>query len=379
MTERVDLDGNATTPVARRVREAMAAAMCDGSRNPSSLHHGGRAAARRLSEARGHVARLLGARPSEVVFTSGGTEADRLGILGALAAAGDRRHAVVGAQEHPAVHDLVEMLADPKRPAPLDVTWVRPGPDGAVAGEAFASALRPDTAFAALMWASNETGVLQPVHDAARACRGHGIPLLVDAVQVAGKLPVDFAALDADLLAVSAHKMHGPMGAGALLIRHGARWKAPFPASHEGRRRAGTEPLPALVGFGEAARIAAECDPVAIATLRDRLERTLTGALGGVHVNGSAPRTPNTTNLRFDGIESDRFLALLDRAGIDASNGSACSSGTPDPSRALLAMGLSRRQALSSARFSLTRLTTGADIDRAVAAVIEIVETLRRG
>jgi len=246
----------------------------------------------------------------------------------------------------------------------------------------FAAALRDDTALACLMAANSETGVLQPVADAAAACRARGVPLLVDAVQFAGKGALRFADLGADFVAVSAHKVHGPKGCGALLVRDGARWKAPFPSNHEGRRRAGTEALPAIAGFAAAARAAANltaADHERVAALRDRLERTLTGALEGVEVNGTAPRVPGTSNLHFEGIESDRLLALLDRAGIDASAGSACTASTPQPSPVLLAMGRSRRDALSAVRFSPSRFTTPEEIDRAVAATIESVETIRAG
>ena len=427
MTNRIYLDNNATTAVLPEVRDAVVQALsvCG---NPSSLHASGRAPARRraggpargargrgrpppagprlggpggargrgggatrggppaggragarlLSGSRADVARWLGCRPTEVVFTSGGTEADRLAILGAIEARPERRHVVASAIEHSAVRDL---LAHLERAGRIEVTWVRPDPDGAVRADAFAAALRDDTVAAALLWASNETGVLQPVEDAAKACRSRGVSLCVDAVQAAGKVPIDFRVLDADLVAVSAHKVHGPRGVGALLVREGSRWKPPFPSHHEARRRAGTEALPAIAGFAAAARVAASQPPEAwirVGELRDRLERVLCGALEGVRVNGSAARIFNTSNVVFAGVESDRLLAMLDRAGIDASGGSACSAASPEPSHVLLAMGLPRRDALSAVRFSLSRLTTSDEIDRAAAATIECVETLRR-
>ena len=371
--DRVHLDNNATTRPLPEVVDAVAAAMAVHG-NPSSLHATGRAAARLLAESRAAVAAWLGARVSEVAFTSGGTEADRLAILGALAAAGDRRHVVCSAIEHSAVLALLRSRDD------LDLTVVRPRADGRVDADEFAAALRDDTALACLMAANSETGVLQPVAEAAAACRARGTALLVDAVQAAGRGPFDFRSLGADLVAVSAHKIHGIKGAGALLVREGARWKPPFPSSHEGGRRAGTEAIPAIAGFAAAAKAAAALTPAdheRVATLRDRLENALTGALDSVHVNGTAPRVPNTTNLLFDGVASDRLLATLDRAGVDASGGSACSASKPEPSHVLLAMGRSRRDALSAVRFSLSRLTTDADIDRAVAAAIDAVETLR--
>jgi cysteine desulfurase len=369
--DRVYLDNNATTRPLPSVVAAVAAAM-EIYGNPSSLHAEGRAAARLLSESRAAVASWLGARPAETVFTSGGTEADRLGVLGALAAADGRRRVVASAIEHSAIHKLV------KHHPGADATFVRPRADGRVDPDEFVAALGDDAALACLMAANSETGVLQPVAEVGAACRARGVTFLVDAVQTAGKTTIDFGALDADLVAVSAHKVHGPKGVGALLVKDGARWKPPFPSQHEGRRRAGTEALPAIAGFAAAARDAADAGDLArVAELRDRLERALTNSLDGVRVVGSAPRVPNTANLLFDGVESDRLLATLDRAGVDVSSGSACSSSTPEPSHVLLAMGLARKDALSAVRFSLSRLTTRAEIDRAVAATIEAVETLR--
>jgi len=369
--DRVYLDNNATTRPSPAVVEAVRAAF-DVYGNPSSLHGEGRAAARLLSESRAAVASWLGARPAEIVFTSGGTEADRLGLLGALAAAGDRRRIVLSAIEHSAVH------APAKHHPGVEATLIRPRADGRVDPDEFVAALSDDVALACLMAANSETGVLQPVSEVAAACRARGVPFLVDAVQVAGKTPLDVVALGADFVAVSAHKFHGPKGVGALYLRDGARWKPPFPSQHEGRRRAGTEAVPAIAGFAAAARNVATTDDLArVAELRDRLETALTNALDGVRVVGSAPRVPNTTNLLFDAIESDRLLATLDRAGVDASSGSACSASTPKPSHVLLAMGLPAKDALSAIRFSLSRLTTSAEIDRAIGATIEAVETLR--
>jgi len=378
---RVYLDSNATTRPLPAVREAVAAAMAETWGNASSLHRRGREAARLLSSARTDVAAWLGASVSEVVFTSGGTEGDRLGILGALAASGERRHVVSSSIEHPAVRELLRDA--PKRPwgAGVETTWVRPDTDGAVRPEAVRDALRDDTAVVALHWANNETGVLQPVAEVAAICREAGVALLVDAVQAAGKVPVDFGALGAALLVVSAHKIHGPNGVGALLVRAGARWKPPFPAAHEMGRRAGTEDVSAIAGFAAAARsVSADLADAAprMTAARDRFERVVTGALGDVDVNGTGERVPNTTNLCFHGLDSDRLLALLDRAGVDASNGSACSAGSPEPSHVLVAMGLARRDVRSSLRFSLSRMTADADVDRAAAIVIESVETLRR-
>ncbi|MCE9636546.1 MAG: cysteine desulfurase [Planctomycetes bacterium] len=372
---RVYLDANATTPVLPEVADAVVLGMSLHG-NPSSLHAAGRDASRRLTESRAATARFLGADGRNVAFTSGGTEACRLGVLGALAAAKPKRHVVCSAIEHPAIRDLLRaMTADG-----VEVSWVRPDAVGRVSVDDVRAALRDDTALAAVMWANNETGVLQPVREIAAACRERGVALVSDAVQCAGKVPVDFRASGIDVLAVAAHKFHGPRGVGALLVRDGARWKAPFPASHEMGRRAGTESLPLIAGFAAACDAAAKLtsdDRAAIAALRDRLESALTGALDGVTVNGTGDRVPNTSNVSFAGIESERLLAMLDRAGVDASNGSACSSRSPEPSHVLTSMGLGRAQAMSAVRFSLSRMTTRAEIDRAIAATIEAVETLR--
>lgn len=372
---RIYLDANATTPVLPEVTGAVTRALAVHG-NPSSLHAAGREAARLLSESRAAVARFLGAETRQVTFTSGGTEADRLAVLGALAAAKPRRHVVASAIEHSAIRDLLRALAADG----VETTWVRPDASGVVAADAVRAALRDDTALAAVMWANNETGVVQPVREIAGACRDRGVTLVCDAVQAAGKIPIAFRDSGIDLVAVAAHKMHGPRGVGALLVRDGARWRAPFPSSHEMGRRAGTEPLPLIAGFAAAADAAAQttdADRAALGALRDRLEAALVGALPGVAVNGDGPRVANTSNLSFDGIESERLLASLDRAGIDASNGSACSSANPEPSHVLVAMGRSRAQAMSAVRFSLSRLTTRDDVDRAVAATIESVLNLR--
>lgn len=370
--DRTPLDANATTPVTPEVADAVARALAVHG-NPSSLHASGREAARLLSESRAAVAEFAGADPRHVAFTSGGTESDRLAILGALAAAKPKRHVVASAVEHAAVRDLLRaMQADG-----VETTWLRPDADGVVTADAVRAAVRDDTALAAVMWANNETGVVSPVRDIAAACRERGVTFVCDGVQAAGKVALDFRTSGIDVLALSAHKMHGPRGVGALLVRDGARWKAPWPSSHELGRRAGTEPLPLIAGYAAAARAASAHDASSVAALRDRLESALVHTLDGVRVNGAGPRVPNTTNLSFDDVESERLLAALDRAGIEASNGSACTSRSPEPSHVLLAMGLGAARARSAVRFSLSRLTSREEIDRAVAATIEAVLQLR--
>lgn len=367
------LDNNATTRVDAAVLDAMLPFYREHYGNPSSLHRLGVAAERALAEARERVANALKAQPHDIIFTSGGTEANNLALRGATSALRRRGdHVVTTAVEHPSVQDVCQGLEEDG----LRVTTVPVDAQGRLDPAAVVDAIEDGTILVSVMHVQNETGAVFPVEAIARRARARNKKLLVhsDGVQAFGKLP----APDVDLYTISAHKVHGPKGAGALLVRHGARWKAPFPAAQERSRRAGTEAVALLAGFAAAAR-AAKPDATwdAVSELRDRLERTITGALGDVDVNAAGDRTPNTSSLLFRGIQSDQLLALLDRAGIDASNGSACSSGTPDPSHVLLAMGLSRREALSCVRFSLSRFTTSAEIDRAITAVIESVETLR--
>lgn len=377
MTSRLYLDANATTPLHPSVREAVARAWDEAWANPSSLHGSGRAAARLLSDARETTAAALGCATDEVVFTSGGTESDRLAVLGALRAAAPQGHVVCSAVEHPAIRSLV---ADLERRGEVDVSWVRPEPDGRVTADAVVAALRDDTALVALMWANNETGVLQPVHEVAAAAAERGIACVVDAVQTVGKLGPDLPRPAGALLTASAHKLHGPTGVGALVVPRAARWTPPWPASQEQGRRGGTTPVPLIVGLATALELADDTRDrwTVVASLRDRLERSIVGALGEVEVNGTAERTPNTTNLRFRGLSGRRLLARLDAAGLDLSDGSACTSGSDAPSHVLLAQGLDETAARESLRFSLPRDADDALVDRAVAAVIETVETLRR-
>lgn len=372
---RIYLDANATAPVLPDVADAVVRGLAVRG-NPSSTHGAGREAARLLSESRAAVARGLGADLREVSFTSGGTEAARLGVLGALAAARPRRHVVASEIEHASIRDLLRSLVADG----VETTWIRPDRSGRIAPDTVGAAMRDDTALVAVMWANNETGVVQPVREIAAASRARGATFVCDAVQAFGKTALDFGSSGADVTAVSAHKAHGPRGVGALVVRNGARWRAPFPAHHELGRRAGTEALALIAGFAAAATAASRLtdgDRAGIAALRDRLEHALVHALEGVAVNGAGERVCNTTNLRVAGIESERLLGALDRAGIDASNGSACTSSSPEPSHVLVAMGLSRAEALASVRFSLSRLTTQDEIDRAVAATIEAVLNLR--
>jgi cysteine desulfurase len=379
---RIYLDYNATAPAAPEVQDAVARAMRDHFGNPSSVHAFGQQAKAALDEARGQVASLIGADPAEIVFTSGGTESDNLAIRGAfeaLAPAGRRRIVTTGI-EHEAVLNTVKALA--ARGA--DVVTVPAGRDGVVDLEAMAAAITPETALVSVMLANNEVGTIQPVEVVAAQCRQHGALLHTDAVQAAGKIPVSVRALGVDLLAISAHKFSGPKGVGALWIRRGVRLMSQATGGRQERnRRGGTENVPAIAGMGVAARLAREAlsggHLDAMRALRDRLEAGVLDSIEGTVVNGTADgRVPNTTNISFDGIEAESLLIALDLEGVAVSTGSACSSGTLEPSHVLKAMGLPQAFARNSLRFSLGPSTTADEIAFVLDVLPRLVSKLRR-
>jgi len=387
MSDLVYLDHNATTPLDPRVREAMLPWLGERFGNPSSIHRVGQAARNAVEEAREHVAALIGARPPEVVFTASGTEANDTVVASAVesarrsAAAGG--HLAISAVEHPSVRQAAARAAR----AGLEVTRVPPGEDGVVPAAAMIGALRPDTLLACLMLANNEVGTLQPVAAVAAECRARGIPLLCDAVQAVGKVPVDVGSLGVDLLALGAHKFGGPLGAAALWIRDGVEVESLLVGgSQERRRRAGTENVAAIVGLGAAAALARdEVDgqlqpprPLQLAALRDRFEAGLRAVPGAIVHCRTAPRLPNTSHVAFTGVEGEALLIRLDLAGFAVSTGSACSSGTVEPSQTLLAMGLSPAEALSSIRVSFGTSNHAAEVDRFLAALAGEVAALRR-
>jgi cysteine desulfurase len=387
MSDVVYLDHNATTPLDPRVREAMLPWLGERFGNPSSIHRIGQAARNAVEEAREHVAALIGARPPEVVFTASGTEANDMVVASAVESA--RRsaagggHLAIAAIEHPSVRQAAARAAR----AGLEVTRVPPGEDGVVPAAAMIDALRPDTLLACLMLANNEVGTLQPVAAVAAECRARGIPLLCDAVQAVGKVPVDVASLGVDLLVLGAHKFGGPLGAAALWIRDGVEVESLLVGgSQERRRRAGTENVAAIVGLGAAAALARdEVDgqlrpprPLQLAALRDRFEAGLRAVPGAIVHCRTAPRLPNTSHVAFAGVEGEALLIRLDLAGFAVSTGSACSSGTVEPSQTLLAMGLSPAEALSSIRVSFGIANHAAEVDRFLAALAGEVAALRR-
>jgi cysteine desulfurase len=369
----INLDHNATTPLLPEVRDAMLPCLWEVQGNPSSPHSAGTRAKQLVGEARAAVAALVGGKAPEIVFTASATEANHMAVLGALraVAAADpaRRGFVTSAVEHPSNLLLAEDLAAQGWP----VTVLPVDGEGRISLDDLRAAVGPGTALLSLLWANNETGVLMPVAEAAAVARAAGSLFHTDAVQAAGRVPVSAGAVGADLLTLSAHKMHGPKGAGALWVRKGTPLHPLIHGHQERKRRGGTENVPAIVGFGAAARLAADGVAAGIgaemARLRDRLERGVLARCPGARVNGGgAERLPNTSNIRFaDGagrpVEAEALLLRLDRAGIQVSMGAACASGGNAASHVLTAMGLSPEAAAASLRFSLGRLTTDAEVD----------------
>jgi cysteine desulfurase len=377
---RVYLDYNATTPLAPQVVDAVLAATRDVFGNASSVHHFGQQAKAALDDARTAVATLIGADPSEVVFTSGGTEADNLAIRGAAEAAEPtgRRHLVAGAIEHEAVLNTLKALGR----RGWRTTLVPVDQSGIVAPDRVREAVSEDTALVSVMHANNEIGTIQPIAEIAAVAHERGALMHTDAVQSAGKIPVDVRALGVDLLALSAHKINGPKGAGALWVKRGTRMLPILTGGkHERSRRAGTENVPAIAGFGTAARLAVSkigTEGPRVAALRDRLEVSVLRAVPGTAVNGALEaRVPNTTNISFERVEAESLLIALDLEGIAVSTGSACSSGTLEPSHVLRAMGFPAHRTQNSLRFSLGMFSTDADVDRVVAILPGLVEKLR--
>ena len=376
---RAYLDHNATTPVAAEVADAMHEAVRGCFGNASSIHAFGQAAKAALDDARSAVAELLGARPNDVIFTGSGTEADNLAIRGVAEAApaAGRRHLIASAIEHEAVLNTLKALS--KRG--WTSTLLPVGVAGVVEPATLAAAITDDTALVSVMHANNEIGTLQPIAELAGIAHRRGAVFHTDAVQTAGKLPLDVGALGVDLLSISAHKFNGPKGVGALWIRRGMRLVAPTTGGRQERnRRAGTENVPAIVGLGVAARLAAaklSREAARLRSLRDRLESSLLDRIPDTAVNGSGERVPNTTNISFHGVEAEALLIALDLEGIAVSTGSACSSGTLEPSHVLRAMGLTPRRAQSSIRFSLGLGNTDAEVDRLVGVLPPLVARLR--
>jgi cysteine desulfurase len=374
--QRVYLDSNATTPVLPEVFEAMRPYYLDQFGNASSIHHHGQHARAAVERAREAVARLLGCRAAEVVFTSGGTEADNLAIFGIVQSG---EHVITSQIEHHAVLNACKRME--KRG--VEVTYLPVDGEGLVDPDEVRNALRSKTRLISIMMANNETGVIEPVEDVGRLAAEADVYFHTDTVQAAGKIPVDVKKIGCDLLSISAHKFHGPQGIGALYVRRGTLIDPLFyGGNHERQRRAGTENLPGIIGLGCAAEIALgglqNGDMARIAKMRDRLESTLLEQIDEAGVNsGAAPRVPNTSNIYFDHIEGEAMVIALDLKGLAVSTGAACSSGAIEPSHVLTAMGLPPERARASIRFSIGKHNTEEDIDFAVSVIPATIGRLR--
>src|SRR5215831_5557903 len=373
---RVYLDNNASTPLLPEVFEAMRPFYLEEFGNASSIHRYGQRARAAVEKARASVAVLLNARPAEIVFTSGGTEADNLGVFG-LVRAGD--HVISSTIEHHAVLNSCKRLEQ----VGCEVTYVSVGPSGEVDPDDVHKALRPNTRLISIMMANNETGVLQPVEEIGKIAQEADVFFHTDAVQAAGKTPIDVAKIACDALSISGHKLHAPQGTGALFLKKGTLIQPLlYGGSHERQRRAGTENLPGIVGLGKAAEISKDWfdhnGPALMAAMRDRLENAILESVEGTGVNGQgALRVPNTASIYFDHVEGEALVIALDLKGLSVSSGAACSSGAIEPSHVLLAMGLSHDRARGSLRFSLGKQTTSDDIDFAIQVIPETVARLR--
>ncbi|HSY58674.1 MAG TPA: cysteine desulfurase NifS [Terriglobales bacterium] len=380
---RAYLDYNATTPVDSAVLEAMLPFLADNFGNASSIHSSGQRSRAAVDRARGSVAKLLGAKPSEIVFTSGGTESDNLAIFGLTAAvaakaAGARKHIITTAIEHHAVLNSCQEL----QRQGIDVTFVSVRSSGVVDPEDIRRALRPETILISVMHANNELGTIQPIEEIGCIAAEADVYFHSDAVQSAGKLALDVNQLGVDLLSISAHKIYGPKGVGALYVRTGTPLAPQSHGGHHERdRRRGTENVPGIVGLGKAAELAIEnlqTDSEPISSLRDRLERSVLDLVPSAKVNGdTSRRLPNTSNLSFEAAGGEAMLIALDLLGVECATGAACSSGAVEPSHVLLAIGLSPDQARSSLRFSLGRQTTDEEINHAIAKIPEVIARLR--
>ena len=399
---RIDLDANATTPVLPEVLEAMQPFWLERYGNPSSAHQAGQRTRAAVEHARTAVASLLHCAPKEIVFTSGGTESDNLALSGVLQPVLDRRepaHLITTKIEHHAVLFAAESLER----RGVEVTYLAPDNNGVVNPAELEAALRPHTKLVSVMLANNETGAIQPVGKIARIAKAHGAIVHTDAVQAAGKLPLDLSGefKNVDLLSISGHKMYAPQGTGALFVRKGIELAPLFLGGpHERQRRAGTENVPGIVGLGRAAEIASAWlegqdhellatrsqaapmpgsqSPAELAARRMHFERRLLALIPGAVINcAGASRILNTINLRIDGIDAEGLLIALDLQGISSSFGAACMSGATEPSHVLIAMGLTPSEAQSSLRLSLSRLTTDEEIERALDIIPAAVARLR--
>jgi cysteine desulfurase len=377
---RAYFDYNATTPLSPEVLEQLVPALSEVYGNASSIHQTGQQAKQKLEAARRQVAEFLGCSSKEVVFTGGGTESNNLSIFGPVRNhTASRKHVITTAIEHPSV---LKACAQLERDG-VEVTYVRVGSSGVVDPADVRKAIRPDTVLITVMHVNNETGAVQPVREIAEIANDADVLIHIDGVQAAGRVPIDVHALDVDLYSISGHKMQAPKGIGALYIRKGVKIEAML---HGGRQengvRAGTENVPSAIALGCAAEWLSRNQTelmMHVSELRDRLEQGVVGRVANTSVNCSrSMRVPNTTNIRFNGIDGEPLLISLDLRGFSVSSGSACSSGAVEPSHVLTAMGLSKEEARSCLRFSLGRGNTVEEVDRLIEAIVESVAKLRR-
>lgn len=377
---RVYFDYNATTPLSGESADAVMRATRDIFGNASSIHHFGQQAKAVMDDARSAAAALVHAEASEIVFTSGGTESDNFAIRGAAEAleSTGRRHLIASAIEHEAVLNTLRALAR----RGWRTTMLPVDQSGIISPDRLREVIDADTALVSVMHANNEIGTIQPVAALAAIAHEHGALMHTDAVQSAGKIPIDVRTLGVDLLSLSAHKFNGPKGAGVLWIKRGTKMQPTVTGGkHERNRRAGTENIPAIAGLGAAATLAARkmtAEAARVSALRDRLEAGVLRDVSGTVVNGARdPRVPNTTNISFERVEAESLLIALDLDGIAVSTGSACSSGTLEPSHVLKAMGLPSHRTQNSLRFSLGMFSTEAEVDRVLEALPRLVDKIR--
>jgi len=377
-TDIIYLDNNGTTAVDPLVVEEMLPYLTDFYGNPSSAYSFGRQIKEAIEVAREKIADLLGASPTEIIFTSCGTESNNAAIASALAIDPDRQHIVTSAVEHSAIIKHGEALAR----RGVEITWLPVDAQGQIDLADLENAVREDTALVSLMWANNETGVLFPIEKAAEISRAKGALFHSDAVQAIGKIPIDLAHSKINFLSLSGHKLHCPKGIGVLYANRKSRFNSYlYGGAQENGKRAGTENVPYIVGLGKAAEIAAKAieeETGNVKDLRDHFENTLLASLDGLEVNGDRiERLPNTSNISISGVESEALLIMLDHEGICCSGGSACTTGSLHPSHVLMAMGYSTDRARSSVRFSFSRYNTRAEVERALPKIVAAVKKLR--
>lgn len=374
----VYLDNNATTIIAPKVTDAMLPYFKDLYGNPSSMHRFGGMVAEGVDTARERLADLLRCAPEEVIFTSSGTESDNTAFWSALQSQPEKRHIVTTKVEHPAVLNVCRFYEHQG----YHVTYLDVNEKGCLDLDEYAEALTPDTALVSIMWANNEIGNIYPIKKMAEMAKEKGILFHTDAVQAVGKVDVDLKNVPVDMLSLSGHKIHAPKGIGALYVRKGTRFRPFIRGGHqEGGRRGGTENVPYIVGLGEAAQLCKEfinVERTQVAELRNKLENGLLSSIPDCRVNGNVEdRLPNTSNISFKNVEGEAILLLLDRLGIAASSGSACTSGSLEPSHVLMAMHVPFNYAHGSIRLSLSRYTTGPEIDYVLKEFPGVIKTLR--